>query len=326
VNPPLQSINGKSVSDLPSARAVFAESTPRALDFEICRGDGRVQEILTVQVPAAPVPDGAASGSEGAAAPRAIAVEDVDESEDEDEACGGAGAAGNGSKGNAAGSTSASTPTERVQEPAPLAPPAQPAPAEDGAAAHGAPEGQGGAPAEWEAEAARGAEAFEANRWGDAADHLTAAIAAAPTPVPAALYIDRAAARLQAGDAHASLHDAEAAVAAAPASARALLRRGLALLALERPEEAAGALREARRLAPADVQAVGALLRAETALGGAAGGAGGGGGRKVPSRTKWTRLVHPSLLIGHARWSRGRVRGATHPRRRRARRRRRPRR
>lgn len=271
MNPPLQSINGKSVSDLPSARAVFAESTPGALDLEICRGDGRVQEILTVQVPAAPVPDGAARGSEGAAAPRAIAVEDVDESEDEDEADGGAGA----------GSTPASTPPDGVQEPAPLALPAQPAPAKGGAAAHGAPEGQGGPRAVWEAEAARGAEAFEANRWGDAADHLTAAIAAAPTPVPAALYIDRAAARLQAGDAYASLHDAEAAVAAAPASARALLRRGLALLALERPEEAAGALREARRLAPADVQVVGALLRAETALGGAAGGAGGGGGRKV---------------------------------------------
>ena len=227
----LISIDGHNVSTSQDAMRRLDESVGSAQEtvLEVSRGEGRVQEIVTVTMPC-PQEKMAVSGN----------IRAVDEKpsfsfyrKDKKD----------GKSDQPHGPCAPSPPPPAVPEVPP------------------APE-----PSEAEKEKALGNEAFKDSLWEDAIKHFTAAIDLSPQPVPNTYYSNRAAAYLQAGKAKEALVDAVKSTEDHPEFAKGHYRAGQALLELGRNHEAVAALNRARMSDPNNVQIYGALSRAQAAL------------------------------------------------------------
>ena len=105
-----------------------------------------------------------------------------------------------------------------------------------------------------------GNKAFQSGRFADAVEQYTRAIDLWMEPSDrAALYTNRAAARLKLGENEKALSDAQRATSLAPTYAKAYFRAAAALRALNRPVDAAISLRRTLELAPGDAAAKQAL-------------------------------------------------------------------
>ena len=227
-NDSLIGVDGQAVASAAAARQRLEASVGVAEEtiLEISRGAGRVQEVLTVTMPC-PV-HAAADGCdiEQAAAKPAFSFASGEQLRRDKHR----------DKGNAQGA------------PAPAAP------------------SPGAEHAEHAAAKERGTQAFKDGLWEDAITHFSAAIEAAPAPVPHTYYSNRAAAFLSAGKYSEALHDAVKSTEGHADFAKGHYRAGQALLELKRLPEAVAALHRARMSDPTNVQICGALSRAQAAL------------------------------------------------------------
>ena len=227
-NDSLIGVDGQAVASAAAARQRLEASVGVAEEttLEISRGAGRVQEVLTVTMPC-PV-HVAVDGCdiEQAAAKPAFSFASGEQLRRDKHR----------DKGNA------------QDAPAPAAP------------------SPGAEHAEHAAAKERGTQAFKDGLWEDAITHFSAAIEAAPAPVPHTYYSNRAAAFLSAGKYSEALRDAVKSTEGHADFAKGHYRAGQALLELKRLPEAVAALHRARMSDPTNVQICGALSRAQAAL------------------------------------------------------------